>query len=262
MDLKQQIITEQAKKVCKTYKISEDAVQSLLKNGIDKDPSLTELIQQAERPRDVYRTRTFKDFIKKVKKEIYYDLRTYKQEADNLVDSHISSRERAPYLDDLFKQISGYLEQAEVVLDLGGGVFPASFPFHQFPKLKKYVWVDKDKQAYENLKDQDLKNTLLYNFSVGENPWEYYLPENKESFDFVFMLKLIPVMYRQHREQLGHITKLPFKHALVTGSKEAMVKKQDIENRENKIITKFISDSGWNIVKKIDLPNEFGYIIE
>jgi len=76
------------------------------------------------------------------------------------------------------------------------------------------------------------------------------------------MLKLIPVIYRQHRELLGHLSETPFKYALVTGSKEAMVKKQDIENRENKVITNFIMDSGKEIVKKIDLPNEFGYLIQ
>lgn len=260
--LREELITEQAKKIYKVYKISPQEAKRILDHKLNLDHKLSALAAKSDDINKIYRTKLFKDFIKKVKKEIYYDLRTYQQQSSSLIDSHISSRERAPYIKDLFVQIDGYLKQARLVLDLGGGLFPASFPFQDYPDLQTYVWVDKDKQAYEKLKQEDLPKTMLYNFHLDENPWHYYLPDNKKEFDFVFMLKLIPVMHRQHREQLSHIEDLPFKYALITGSKEAMVKKQDIQNRENKVLTNFISRSNWHIIKKIDLPNEFGYLVE
>jgi len=261
MNLQEQIVSEQTNKICKLYKISVEEATQVVRNGLGNNFKLENLISNSKNIKDIYRTREFKDFIKKVKKEIYFDLRTYKKAADNLVDSHISSRERAPYISTLFKQIDGYLKRAETVLDLGGGLFPASFPFEKYPKLKTYVWLDKDKEAYQLLKNQGYKKIILHNCSIGENAWDYYLPNDKNVFDFVFMLKLIPVLYRQQRGLLDHISAIPFKYALVTGSKEAMVKKQNIEARENKVVTKFISDSGKKIVKKIDLHNEFGYLI-
>ncbi len=262
MDLKEQILKEQANKICQTYKIAKEEALERLRVKLAENKPLQELISNAKSAKEVYRTRDFKDFIKKAKKDIYYDLRTYQKNADNLADSHISTRERAPFLDDLFSQIDGYLKEAEVVLDLGGGLFPATFPFDKYPKLRTYIWVDKDKKAYELLEQENYAKVVLYNYPLNENPWEYYLPDGKTEFDLVFMLKLVPVMYRQHREQLGHIAQVPFRHALITGSKEAMVKKLDIQNRENRIITKFITDSGWQITKKIDLPNEFGFLVE
>ncbi len=262
MDLKKQVIKEQTDKICEQYKISKEEVSKILLNKLENNPDLLNLATGSATTKEVYRTKKFKDFIKKTKKEIYYDLRTYKKESDDLINSHISSKERAPYIENLFMQIDGYLKNAETVLDLGGGLFPASFPFEKYPKLKTYVWVDKDKEAYQTLKDQNYKKVFLHNYSIGEKAWNYYLPDDKKGFDFVFMLKLIPVIYRQHRELLEHISEIPFKYALVTGSKEAMVKKQDIESRENKVITGFITNSGKKIVKKIDLPNEFGYLIQ
>jgi len=135
MDLKKQIINEQTDKIFGQYKISKNEAAKALLNKLENTPNLLTLVTSAASVKEVYRTREFKDFIKKVKKEIYYDLRTYKKEADDLINSHISSKERAPYINDLFKQIDGYLKEAETILDLGGGLFPASFPFDNCPKL-------------------------------------------------------------------------------------------------------------------------------
>jgi len=262
MSILDQLLAEQTKNICQQYKATESEVGAALRDALSQNAKLSELITNSTSLKDIYRTRLFKDFLKKTKKEIYYDLRTYKKAAPNLEESHISSRERAPYVDLLFAQIDGYLEQAETILDLGGGLFPVSFPFDRYPKLKNYVWVDRDKEASELLKKAGLPKLTRQNFALGENPWHYYLPDNRTDFDFVFMLKLVPVLYRQQREVLSHISKVPFRHALITGSKEAMVKKVDIEAREKKVIEKFIREAGWEIVKRIDLPNEFGYLVK
>ncbi len=261
-NLHQELVREQAGKICETYKISQDEVSNILVSKIEDYPKLKKLIADANNLKSVYRTREFKDFIKKIRKEIYFQLRTYKKVSDSITDSHISTRERAPYLQDFFKQIDGYLQGAETILDLGGGLFPASFPFDIYPKLKKYVWVDKNKDAYEILKKHPHNKLILHNYPLNKNNWEYYLPNGKKEFDLVFMLKLIPVLHRQERHLLEFLSTVPAKLVLITGSKEAMVKKQDIFKRENAVITKFIDNHQKEIIKKIDLPNEFGYLIE
>jgi len=262
MDLVKTLIQEQTDKICKTYKIEPNEVQELLSQKIKGNGELVDIINSSENLKQVYRTKIFKQFIKKAKKEMYYSLRTYQKESEDLVDSHISSRERSEHIDKLFDQIDGHIKMAEVILDIGGGLFPASFPFEKYPNLKQFIWVDKDKKAYESLKKENYSKLVLHNYNIGENLWEEYLPEGLSEFDFVFMLKLIPVVNRQEKELLEVISKVPFKQALITGSKEAMVKKIDIEKRENAVIRGFIDTFGFNIVKKIDLPNEFGYIIE
>lgn len=262
MDLKKHLIKEQTDKICKTYKIEPDEVASLLSQKIESTQDLVDIIGTSENLKQIYRTKVFKQFIKKAKKEIYYSLRTYQKEAKDLVGSHISSRERAPHINMLFEQIDEHVKSSEVILDLGGGLFPASFPFNNYPNLKHYIWIDKDKKAYESLKKESFNKVELHNYNIGENSWEDYLPENYTEFDFVFMLKLIPVVNRQEKELLDVIAKVPFKQALITGSKEAMVKKIDIEKREDTVIRGFIDNFNFKMVKKVDLPNEFGYIIE
>ena len=262
MDLKTTLIKEQTETICKTYKISPEETAQLLSNKIDGNQNLLNLISTSENLKQIYRTKLFKQFIKKSKKEIYYSLRTYQKESEDLVDSHISSRERAKHIDELFSQIDTFIKNAEIILDVGGGLFPASFPFENYPNLKHYIWLDKDKKAYQSLKKENYSKVNLHNYNISEKSWEDYLPEDYTQFDFVFMLKLIPVVNRQENELLRNISEIPLKQALITGSKEAMVKKIDIEKREDSVIRGFINDFNYKIVKKVDLPNEFGYIVE
>jgi len=266
--LKQKLIQDQTKKICRVYKISPEKASEKLLKEMDSNLDLIELVNSAKSLKHVYKTRLFKDFIKKVKKEIYYSLRTYQKpenNADNenaLVDTHISTKERSPYIKHLFKQIDEYVKEAETVLDVGGGMFPALFPFEDYPNLKYYIWVDKDKTSYQKLKQQNYQKLTLYNHRIGEYDWSEYLPEGKDKFDFVFMLKVVPVIARQEKELLDELINIPFYKAVVTGSKEAMTKKINIERREDAIIREFLQKAGWGITKKVDIPTEFGYIVD
>ncbi len=258
------LIEEQATKICEDYKISKDDAIKALKDGIHSNHQLQTALTTETTLDKIYRTRVFKDFIKKVKKEIYFGLRTYQKKSDSLVDSHISTLERSPYINSLISQVEDTLLNSNVVLDLGGGMFPASLPIEMLQKIYRYIWIDKDKTSFEKLsqfKDDNSLSTLeLYNHKIGEKDWAFYL-DGSPSFDFVFMLKLVPVIARQEKELLTFIATIPAKFIFVSGSKEAMVKKQNIESRENKIITDFIKNTGKAVVKRIDIDNEFGYLI-
>jgi hypothetical protein len=261
----ERILQEQAEKISRTYKISTEKAKKRLEDNLSKLPELQKIMKETKRIKDVYRTRIFKDFIKKSRKEIYYDLRTY-QKGGSALESHVSTRERAPYLNQFLEQLDPFLSKASHIIDVGGGLFPLSVDFEKYKNIKTYVWLDKDENSYQKLlkfkKNNSLNNLYLYKHSLGKEPWQSYLPETVNEFDLALFLKLVPVLARQEKGLLETLSEIPANRILVTGNKEAMVKKIDIEERERKVIEKFIKNSSKVIIKQIEIPNEFGYLIE
>ncbi len=247
-------INEQVNLICKKYKISEKDAESAVLQKLDKNKALFEILHRDLK--EIYKTRIYKDFIKDLKKDIYYKLRSYQMNRDVSAESHISTAERQKEINSFFEQITPELQLSKKVLDLGGGMFPITVPFEKF-NFNEFVWVDKDKKSYDKLKSAQLPDYVeLINLELQE-----FLTSNHETYDFAFMLKLIPVIYRQEKSLLELLSKVNAKYILITGSKEAMVKKQDIEYREDKIIKSFINTTNKKILKKIDLSNEFGYLL-
>ena len=272
-------IEGEALKIIKKYKISEKEAAVFLRRELEDSNSLFEAITGSGELKDIYRLREYKVFIKAVKKDIYYHLRQYRVpeasgestsggEEKGLSQTHVSSREREPYLKEFNKQVLAYCGGAENIIDIGGGVFPATFPFRKFKNLKNYVWMDKDKRAYGHLKElsKDLvlpgQKLILFNESIGDRPWTTFLPKNVEEFDLGLMIKLIGVVWRQERELLDFLVDVPAKKILVTAPKEAMTKKEDIRRREDWVLHRFIEQGGFRITGKINVENEFGYFLE
>ncbi len=262
----EKFLGEQTQKIVKNYKISSEEVRQILKNELDRFPALKNEIAIAGNLKSIYRTHQYKNFIKKTKKDIYYQLRTYQTTLKAPVDSHLSTKERKPFIDSFFQQLKPYFARSSYIIDLGGGMFPASIETGLFNGFKEYVWLDKDKESFNKLnkyKDvQELKNLILYNQRFGKEDWQHYLPKNVGRFDLALMLKLVPVVHRQENGLLAWLAEVPAKLILITGSKEAMVKKENIENRERKVIKRFISGIQGEIIKELELPNEFGYLIK
>lgn len=266
-------------KIVKTYKITREDAYDLLNSQINKNKQLLELIQH--NPDKVRKTRIFKDFIKNLRKDIYYKLRQYKPLNHNvsntdlsteaILNVHISTKERLPYKKEWENILVEKFGDTETILDLGGGVFPLMFPFEKFVKLKNYVWVDKDKWAHDILQKQqeNIPNVYsqklkLYNLDISE--LDISLLKNRYGiFDLVLMLKLISVVQRQEESLLSllaDVTRSDFtKKVFITSSKEAMTKHKDISARENKTLINFIKLADRNNIEKIDLTNEFGYIL-
>ena len=261
-------IKELAESICKKYKVDFENAKKYISEDLEKEHSLMENIKKTTDLNQLKKTKNYKTFVKKIKKKIYYDLRTYqKEKATSLENTHISTSERAPYVSNLLEQIDPYISDARSVIDVGGGIFRITFDFKKYNKINRFVWIDKDEISYNKLQDFKAKNHLdrliLFHEKIGEHPWAHYLEANQDEslFDFALYLKLIPVIYRQDRELLMYLADIPAKTVLITGSKEAMVKKQNIEKRESKILKNFINQSGREIISKIDVQNEFGYII-
>ena len=264
--LEQQFIFDQVNKVTKRYKVSEEEARSYISQLLSAQPKLLEQIQNADSLESVERLADYKLFIKKAKKGIYYKLRQYHGKGDSAVKEHISTNEREPYINEFNEQIVKHNPNVRTVLDIGGGVYPLSFPFNRFPRLESYTWLEKDARAFQTLSKNLLKlenaKVTLFNESVGTHPWDHYLPANHLEFDLVLMLKLVSVLGRQQKHLVPLLTTVPAKTILVTSPKESMTKKESIEHRERKTLMAFVEITKRKIVGTLEIGNEFGYFLE
>jgi hypothetical protein len=261
----EKILKEEAENISRIYKVSSREARETLEKILVQDPNLKKELSNAKTAKDLTRKRVFKDFVKKARKEIYYQLRTYRKDGPSEVESHRSTDERRPYERQFFGQVEPFFKDARFILDLGGGVFPLTFDFEKYQKIKAYIWIDKDKNSYQKLldykKSRGLSQLFLYPHTFGEEPWENYLPEGAKKFDFTFLLKTLPVIYRQERALFDKLLKLPSDKLLITGNKESMVKRVKIEKREDSVLQSYIRLSKRVVLKKVEIPNEFGYIL-
>lgn len=278
------LLDEDINRILKTYKIPREEAEKVVTKNLDVNPKLKKLLEESHE--DVKRTREYKDFIKKVRKEIYYKLRKYsfdnegfnaqlntllgsKEPDDRMfhwfVQNHISTRERLPYIQEFNTALEDSIKDDKYILDLGGGLYPLTFPFSALSSLQQYIWVDKDKDSWNVLelfrKTMDKPIISLYNESIGVKEWREYLPNNVNAFDTVLMLKLVPVIQRQEKGLLEILAKVPAKRFIVTGSKEAMTRNTDIEKRERAVCENFIKLTGRTVAGRFEVENEFGYVL-
>ncbi len=278
------ILDEDISKILKTYKIPPEEAKKVVTKNLDVNPKLKKLLEDSNG--NVKRTREYKDFIKKVRKEIYYKLRKYSFDKEGFdaqvgylrsldksdgkpfewfVQNHTSTRERSAYIQGFNKEIVNFIKDDEYILDVGGGLYPLTIPFSALNNLQQYVWIDKDKDSWSVL--ELFRETInkpkisLYNEPIGIKEWQEYLPDNVAVFDTVLMLKLVPVIQRQEKELLEILAKVPAKRFIVTGSKEAMTRNTDIEGRERFVCEEFIKLTGRTVVGQFEIENEFGYVL-
>lgn len=265
-----EIFEEDVQKILKNYKIDRKDLILIMQSHLEKDIQLSKLLNEKANSKDILRSAIYKNFIKTLKKDIYYSLRKYYQTtpADNkdkdIAETHVSTKERLPYLDEFNQQITRWAQDIDTIVDLGGGVYPLIFPFSQLPNIKKYIWIDKDKTAAQAV-SEFAKNQPNVEIDVHEHPIATYPPEFY-SYDpehtLVLMFKLIPVIWRQEESLIDYLVKFPAKKILITASKEAMTKKQNIERREDVTLNKFITRTNRKVMDKLDIENEFGYLLQ
>ena len=82
------------------------------------------------------------------------------------------------------------------------------------------------------------------------------------TFALALALKLVPVVARQERERLSIVARAPAERLLVTGAKQAMVKRRAIDRREERVLRSFAEDHGLAIVGTLDTPSEIGFLLE
>ncbi len=291
--LPEQLIDEETEKICKRYRIDPETARERFLFHFQKEaPRLNRALSKSPET-DIRRLKEYKQVVKQVRKRIYYGLRQYhgeendqalladelKQAAapgqnrkkieslvDRLLFTHVSTRERRPHYPAFYQILFDRIGSPRTVLDLGCGLHPLSFPFRkQGRSVKKYVAVDRDPNVAEILKCCELLakpaffQILIADFA--DLHWEDLTKPEDTLFDVAFLLKLVPVLYRQNRKLLSHLETVPAKYMVVTGCVESMVRKENIERREKKAIYQFMETSGRKILAEFRIENEFGYIL-
>jgi 16S rRNA (guanine(1405)-N(7))-methyltransferase len=83
-----------------------------------------------------------------------------------------------------------------------------------------------------------------------------------ETFDVALMLKIVPVVKRQEPALLEILARVPARRVIVTGSKEALVKRRAIARREKNVIETFAREAGFRILHVFETPDEIGIVAE
>ena len=278
---------ELATSFVKNYKCPLPDAIDFFYDKLSKYQEISQLITTAASSKQLSKNALFKEFVKKNKKELYYKLRKYKSNNDSktellqslndgaaadqllqkLAQVHVSSHERFSENEAFYNALSKTFESASVIADAGCGVQPLFFPKHQFPSVSKYIALDKDRESIEIMlrfkeafpDNYEWLHPMVWNISEG---WEQICQTfNLDTFDVALILKVVPVVKRIDPNLLDELAKVPANKIVVSGVKESMVKKHDIEHKERRAITNFIKDSGREIIDEFELSNEFFIIV-
>lgn len=248
--------------------------------------------------KQVKKTRWFKALKSNVKKELYYSLRQYKSNPIDFVKltdklltlsneqfeatreaflrematCHVSSQERLDEMEAFYKELFGFLShfkrQHKTVLDVGCGIQPAFFPFNACPfNLTNYTAIDRDSYCIDLLKTlsnysrYSALKPIKWNLNDGWDPVN--ITTGIKSYDIAFMLKFIPVAERTNAPNIDAVlATVPAKMLVISGAKQAMAKRRNIEKRERATIENYIISCGKNTIGTIELASEFFYIVE
>lgn len=271
----------------KNYKYPLQDATDFFYEKLSKNEEVARLITAAATSKQLSKNATFKEFVKKNKKELYYKLRQYKsndanksellqslneatsprQLLEKLAQVHVSSQERFAENETFYTELSKTIGAATVIADVGCGVQPLFFPKHQFPSLTKYIALDKDRESVEIMQrfkeafpaQYEWLHPMVWNISEG---WEQVCKTfDVETFDAALILKVVPVVKRIDPLLLTELTAIPANTIVISGVKESMVKKHDIEHKERRAIMNFIKTSGREVINEFELANEFFIIV-
>ena len=288
-----QVADDLAAMFVKDYKCSLQEARDFFYNNIIKNRNVSSLIETVASEKQLLKNATFKNFVKQHKKELYYRLRQYKGDSESrqelletlrsaeadpsessrvsllgdLAKFHVSSQERFVENNLLYDQLASVMDNVHSVVDAGCGVQPLFFPHDRFSRVEKYLALDKDKESVGLM--NAFKNTFsaqydwlfprVWNISEG---WSTVCVEQSvKTFDLALLFKLVPVVKRTSPALLQQLADVPAETIIISGVKESMVKKHDIERKERKAIDSFIKDTGRNKTEEFELGNEFFIIL-
>ena len=296
-----ELIELTANKVSKDYKISKIEALSKVKQLFCNDSKLKGLVCSDLSSKNISKTRVFKSAKTFVRKQIYYELRTYKNDKDkineylseliqlkqsaqfgqdfflpenegyilanSILKHHISTAERLHEIKDFYNKLITQTGHLNTIIDVGCGLHPLTYPLYSnIKELDLYLALDKDTLSTDiitKFSEIDNKYKLFSEIWELEHGWE--LVKDKidfEEFDIALMLKLIPVIKRQKPELLKTLAKVPAKKILITGATSSMTKRVSIEKRERGIIRSFIDKFNFKILSEFELQNEVGWLVK
>src|SRR3990167_7356905 len=172
------LILVYAHKITRTYKIALNEVTKRIEDKMSRNSELKKTMNAADL-RKIEKNTAFKNMLKEVKKEIYYDLRQYrnkgsggktqetikrldealeKNDLEKITDlfaeavrEHVSTNERLEHIQLFHTQIEDLIKESKIIMDIGGGLYPLTFPFENALNLEQYIWIDTDAKSYKIL---------------------------------------------------------------------------------------------------------------
>ncbi|MDI6798183.1 MAG: hypothetical protein QMD09_14645 [Desulfatibacillaceae bacterium] len=286
-----QIIEKEVLAACRLYKVEQQAARKVFTELWAAFPDLDEALNAGKDP---CRLAAYKQFVKKARKQIYYQLRRYKGDSDSfarlcellrqnagkspdsgpvaqiveqLLAAHVSTAERTPYYKDFYSSLFAAAGPPKSILDIGCGLHPLSYPFfaEQGKELSIYIAVDKDPQVIEVLKvfSGFVRPATLVPVcaDLEKDAWEEIMPPGTARLELALALKLVPVLKRQQPQALASLAKAPAEKMLVTASCQSMTKNRQIVRREKKALADFASLACKTPQAPFEIENEFGFFL-
>jgi len=290
--LAQQVISSIVDNALKKYKIDPDRAEQIVIGTMEKHPKFLRLLagETGTGLKNILRTRFYREVNQKARKQIYYELRQYNKDLEcreelveslreavsppgetgnqyreiirQLAQTHISTRERLSSLDYFYGELFQYIGEPPTIVDVGCGLHPLFFPFNEKGKNTRcYLALDKDKtnisalSLFARLPGNNALRPLNWHI---KDEWETVINRiDGPQFHTAFLMKLIPVVYRIERKLMDILLRTPAQTWVITGSRTSMTKHVDIENRERKLIHRFIGQSGKTITGEFSTADEF-----
>ena len=275
------------------YQVGHDEAMTAILDEWSRRPALLEVAGKATRPEEVKRTRAYRDAAATAKKNIYYRLRRYRPDLATtegtlaalarleagspaslrdaaireVAAGHVSTAERLPHVTEFFERLAAMAGVPQTIVDVGCGVLPVLVPLDDTMRATREYWaLDKDPAAmkalreYARIRADGRVRPIEWNLAQG---WaaahDAGLPRSSE---LGLLLKVVPVVARQSSAELAVLAQTPAERLVVSGSRTAMAKRQEIERRETRILRRFFADHGLTEIDSFRTPDEVVFLVQ
>ena len=194
-----------------------------------------------------------------------------KEILNQILETHISTNERAEYYEELYKSIFENFEldaKKEIrVIDLGCGINPTSIVYFDEPKKIFFKGVELSSIDVDFLKKfynkfgfhGEFESADIINYDFSRRPTTPRPPaQRNEDFDLCFMFKVLDAIEnikRNYSEEL--IKKVPAKNFVVSFATRSLSGKKKIEGR--KWFAWMLERNNWKY-KILEFPGEIYYL--
>lgn len=295
-----ELTSDVAEQLARRYRVDSTQAAIMISENWRKQPRLVAAVSEATSAAEVRRLRVYRTAVAAVKRDTYQRLRRYRAEPAAFDDAlaalsalepgtsgdelagrleavaaaHVSTEERLPHWDQFLAVLLAALDGEETgpggrtVVDVGCGVLPLLLPVPELASrgVTGYWALDKDEhaeaalRAYAALRADAWLRPAVWNVTDGWGPLlEAGLPAD---CDVGLLLKVVPVVARQSPDLLPVLAGAPAGRLLISGSRIAMAKRQDIERRERRVVQRFCADHGLAEVGDYRTDDEFFLLTE
>lgn len=284
-----------AEESVQTYKMDREKILAHLRTELSspKNAGFRGRIEKTQTLKAVLKLAECKAFRKKTRSYFYQNLRKYKTsdydleallarfiESDGeetpillqqLLDSHVSTRERLPFQKEHVELLRRLFPENGTVIDIGCGYHPLMLPPECYTNLKRYVAVDKDADSVEAVRVYarkfGIENLKAYTWDLSTGIAALEQLTGVQRYDFAMVLKVIPVlvraekMRREKTEEAGIpvLGEFPVTTMLASVSRESMTKRESIEKRELAVLRQFMKTYDYREESEFSCGTEFGY---